>query len=114
MPSDQSAQIILKENRDAEGVDRFVPQVLINGALYDNELDRFFLDLPLNGVRSPHSLRAFGYDIVVWIRFLAHTQSKGVWDAEYSDVVSSSRPPPAGSVIQSFSGDLESLCRFAR
>lgn len=88
MQSDPSAQIILKENRDAEGVDRFVPQVLIDGALYDNELDRFLLDLPLNGVRSRHSLRAIGYDIVVWLRFLSGIQSKRVWEAEYADVVS--------------------------
>lgn len=74
------------ERRPREGLDSHVPMILRDGDLYDAELDRFFLDLPLSGVRSPHSLRAFGYDIVVWVRFLAAARGKSVWDADRDDV----------------------------
>ena len=52
--------ISIQERRAADGLDRNVPIILRDGAPYDADLDRFFLDLPLNGVRSPHSLRAYG------------------------------------------------------
>ena len=68
-------------NRDAH-----VPVILRDGALYDPDLDRFFLDLPLSGTRSRHSLRACGYDVVVWLRFLADARGKQVWEAERADV----------------------------
>jgi site-specific recombinase XerD len=44
------------------------------------------LDLPLNGVRSRHSLRAYGYDVMVWVRFLEQARRKGVWEAERGDI----------------------------
>lgn len=78
--------ITLLERRGADGLDAHVPQILRGGDLYDADLDRFFLDLPLNGVRSRHSLRAYGYDVVVWVRFLAQTRGKGVWAADREDV----------------------------
>jgi hypothetical protein len=37
----------------AEPSDCYVPLILRSGRIYDTDLDRFFLDLPLNGVRSP-------------------------------------------------------------
>ena len=37
-------------------------------------------------MRSPHSLRAYGYDVVVWVRFLAEACGKTVWLAERADV----------------------------
>jgi hypothetical protein len=55
---DASGIISIQERREREGLDRHVPIILRDGAPYDPDLDRFFLDLPLNGVRSPHSLRA--------------------------------------------------------
>jgi hypothetical protein len=55
-------------------------------AIYDPDLDRYFLDLPLNGARSRHSLRAHGYDILVWVRFLGSVRGKTVWQADADDV----------------------------
>jgi hypothetical protein len=57
-----------------------------DGAIYDPDLDRYFLDLPLNGARSRHSLRAHGYDVLVWVRFLASVRGKSVWQADADDV----------------------------
>ena len=78
--------ITIQERRSADGLDAHIPIILRDGALYDADLDRFFLDLPLNGVRSSHSLRAYGYDVVVWVRFLAEACGKTVWLAERADV----------------------------
>jgi site-specific recombinase XerD len=78
--------IVIRERRAADGLDRYVPVILRGGVPYDADLDCFFLDLPLNGVRSPHSLRAYGYDIVVWVRFLDAVCGKTVWAATRSDV----------------------------
>src|SRR5277367_2606808 len=80
------SSITIEERRTAEGLDRHVPIILRDGIPYDADLDRFFLDLPLNGVRSPHSLRAYGYDIAVWVRFLDAACNKTVWAAERSDL----------------------------
>ncbi|HVV51038.1 MAG TPA: site-specific integrase, partial [Polyangia bacterium] len=60
--------------------------ILRGDALYDPDLDRFFLDLPLAGVRSRHSLRAYAYDVVVWLRFLQDACGKDVWAATRDDV----------------------------
>ncbi len=81
-----AANITIQEQRTSEGLDACVPMILRDGALYDPDLDRFFLDLPLNGMRSRHSLRACGYDVVVWLRFLADARGKHVWQAERADV----------------------------
>ena len=62
--------ITLQEQRAVDGLDHHVPMILLDGRVYDRNLDRFLLDLPLNGVRSRHSLRAYGYDVMVWVRFL--------------------------------------------
>ena len=80
------AVISIRECRAADGLDRYIPIILRDGDLYDAGLDRFFLGLPLNGVRSPHSLRAYGYDIAVWVRFLETACSKTVWAATRADV----------------------------
>ena len=79
-------EVTLQERRQAEGLDADVPVLLRDGALYDPDLDRFFLDLPLSGIRSRHSLRAYGYDVVVWARFLAEARGKTVWAADRDDV----------------------------
>src|SRR5271165_6922220 len=80
------AVISIQERRTAEGLDRRVLIILRDGIPYDAALDRFFLDLPLNGVRSFHSLRAYGYDITVWVRFLHAACGKTVWAATRVDV----------------------------
>ena len=74
--------ITLRERRLTSGFDHYVPIILRDGVVYDGQLDRFFLDLPLNGVRSPHTLRAYGYDIMVWVRFLEEARGKAVWNAD--------------------------------
>lgn len=61
--------------------------IVADGELYDHHLDRFFVELPLNGFRSPHSLRAIGYDIVVWVRFLDQARGRTVWSVSHDDVV---------------------------
>jgi len=84
---DTSSKVTLEERRAADGLDAYVPRILYDGELYDADVDRFFLDLPLNGVRSRHSLRAYGYDIMVWLRFLTEVCDKTVWGAARADVV---------------------------
>jgi site-specific recombinase XerD len=81
------SSITIQERRPADGLDAHVPVILRDGELYDPDLDQFFLDLPLNGVRSRHSLRAYGYDVLVWVRFLAEACRKTVWQADRHDVV---------------------------
>jgi hypothetical protein len=78
--------ISLQERRAAEGLDCHVPLILRSGHVYDTDLDRFFLDLPLNGVRSAHSLRAYGYDILLWVRFLEEARGMNIWTATRTDV----------------------------
>jgi site-specific recombinase XerD len=80
-------EIRLLETRDAAGLDRDIPRIVADGELYDPNLDRFFLELPLNGTGSRHSLRAIGYDIVVWVRFLDQARGKMVWSVSHDDVV---------------------------
>jgi hypothetical protein len=41
--------ITVCERREARGLDAHVPLILRDDALYDPDLDRFFLDLPLSG-----------------------------------------------------------------
>jgi site-specific recombinase XerD len=80
------SEISLRERRPCEGLDVTVPMILRGDALYDLDLDRFFLELPLDGVRSRHSLRSYAYDVVVWIRFLIEARGKTIWEAERDDV----------------------------
>lgn len=63
-----------------------VPSIQRDGAAYDANLDRFLADLPLNGVRSQHSLRSYAYDLLVWVRFLNEARGKTVWQATRDDV----------------------------
>jgi len=63
-----------------------VPRIQRDGKAYDANLDRFLADLPLNGVRSQHSLRSYAYDLLVWVRFLDEARSKTVWQAARDDV----------------------------
>jgi len=95
--------------------------IVLDGGIYDPDLDRFLLDLPLNGVRSRHSLRAYGYDVMLWVRFLEQARSKGVWAAERDDVTAfhrTRRREEAGARISAASWNrsvaaLEKLYRWA-
>ncbi len=62
------------------------PRIQQEGKAYDANLDRFLADLPLNGVRSQHSLRSYAYDLLVWVRFLDEACGKSVWQATRDDV----------------------------
>ena len=85
--SGASSDIILEERRATSGSAHYVPKIVRDGRVYDRDLDRFLLALPANGLRSPRSLRAYGYDIVVWLRFLDQARNcKQVWDADGEDV----------------------------
>ncbi len=76
------------EGRASKGWSRQAqaPSIMRDGAPYDPHLDRFFADLPLNGVRSQHSLRSYAYDLLVWVRFLDEARAKTVWQATREDV----------------------------
>lgn len=76
---DASSKIRLEERRDADGIDAYVPLILCDGELYYADVDRFFLDLALNGVRSRHSIRAYRYDVTVWLSFLTEVCDKTVY-----------------------------------
>jgi site-specific recombinase XerD len=116
------AVISIQERRTAAGLDGHVPIILMDGVPYDANLDRFFLDLPLNGVRSPHSLRAYGYDVAVWVRFLHAACGKTVWAATRADVDAfhrARRREEAGARISAASWNrgiaaLEKLYRWAQ
>lgn len=82
-----ASRITVRERRSASGLDADVPVILSDGAVYDAGLDRFLLDLPLHGVRSRHSLRAYAYDIAVWLRFLGEARGATVWAAGREDVL---------------------------
>jgi site-specific recombinase XerD len=113
--------ITLQEQRAVDGLDHHVPMIVLDGGIYDPDLDRFLLDLPLNGVRSRHSLRAYGYDVMLWVRFLEQARSKGVWAAERDDVTAfhrTRRREEAGARISAASWNrsvaaLEKLYRWA-
>jgi site-specific recombinase XerD len=113
--------ILLQERRPIDGLDGHVPTILLNGRIYDRDLDRFLLDLPLNGVRSRHSLRAYGYDVMVWVRFLEQARGKSVWEAERADVTAfhrARRREDAGARISAASWNrsvaaIEKLYRWA-
>jgi site-specific recombinase XerD len=62
------------------------PSILRDGTTYDANLDRFLADLPINGVRSQHSIRSYAYDVLVWVRFLDEVRGKTVWQATREDV----------------------------
>lgn len=82
-----ASRITVRERRTASGLDADVPVILFDGAVYDAGLDRFLLDLPLHGVRSRHSLRAYAYDIAVWLRFLDDARGATVWAVGREDVL---------------------------
>lgn len=83
---------------------RFVPAILKDDEVYDDQLDRFLRDLPANGLLSRHSLRGYGYDIVVWVRFLEQARSKSVWNADRSDVMAFYSVRRAGEAATRISG----------
>ena len=69
------------------GLSEGMPFILDDDGRYDLDLNRFFRACPTMGVRSPNSLRAYGRDLVVWIRFLRERRDgKSVWQADRDDL----------------------------
>lgn len=79
--------IWLSERRLEGDHQEAIPCILRGSAPYDPDVDRFLLELPLNGRRSRHSVRASGYDLVVWIRFLEQARGTTAWKATHDDVL---------------------------
>ncbi|WP_054008104.1 tyrosine-type recombinase/integrase [Cypionkella psychrotolerans] len=64
-----------------------MPFILGDDGSYDHYLNRFFRACPTLGVRSSNSLRAYGRDILTWMRFLAERRDgKSLWVADRHDV----------------------------
>ncbi|HWL19140.1 MAG TPA: site-specific integrase [Bradyrhizobium sp.] len=69
------------------GLSDGIPFILNADGGYDLHLNHFFRSCPTMGVRSPNSLRAYGRDLVVWMRFLSERrQGKGIWHADRDDL----------------------------
>jgi site-specific recombinase XerD len=84
LPAFSAAAIAAAEKA---GLSEGLPFILDDDGSYDIELNRFFRACPTMGVRSPNSLRAYGRDLVVWMRFLRERRdSKAVWQADRDDV----------------------------
>lgn len=77
---------------EASGASDGMPFILDNHGRYDQDLNRFFRACPTMGVRSRNSLRAYGRDLVVWMRFLSERrQGKTIWQVDREDVAASMR-----------------------
>src|SRR5271166_6816420 len=64
-----------------------MPFILGRDDSYDHDLNRFFRACPTMGVRSMNSLKAYGRDILVWMRFLADRRDgKSLWRADRDDI----------------------------
>lgn len=64
-----------------------MPFILGDDGSYDHDLNRFFRACPTMGVRSPNSVRAYGRDILIWMRFLAECRdNRSHWAADRHDI----------------------------
>ena len=69
------------------GLSEGMPFILDGDGRYDVDLNRFFRGCPTVGVRSQNSLRAYGRDLAVWMRFLREQRDgKSVWHADRDDL----------------------------
>jgi len=65
-----------------------MPFILDGNGRYYHDVNRFFRACSTMGVRSRHSLRAYAYDILVWMRFLEERRGgKELWQADHNDVI---------------------------
>ena len=75
------------EGAESLGLVDGMPFILRDDGSYDHELNRFFRACPTMGVRSMNSLRAYGRDIAVWLRFLSERRDgKSAWQADRGDI----------------------------
>ncbi|PCI43164.1 MAG: integrase [Alphaproteobacteria bacterium] len=64
-----------------------MPFILSDDGSYDHDINRFFRTCPTMGVRSLNSLRAYGRDIIIWLRFLAERRGgKSLWSVDREDI----------------------------
>src|SRR5262245_33819050 len=77
---------MVKALRNA-GVTDHMPFIFGEDGLYDERLNQFFRELPLNGVRSPKSWRSYALDLLTWIRFLTQCRNKTIWGGNHTDLV---------------------------
>ena len=101
----------------ATGLDAYVPTILYGGELYSADIDRFLLTLPLDGVRSPRSLRSYAYDLVIWIRYLSTVRNRSVLQATNDDVFAFHRarrrgPPDERVSPATWNRSVSALMRF--
>lgn len=92
------AEFTLGFRAGATGLDAYVPTILWGGETYSADIDRFLLALPLEGVRSPRSLRSYGYDLVLWVRFLFVVRRRTVLEASPDDIAAFHRVRRRGPV----------------
>jgi integrase len=72
---------------ESSGLVDGMPFILGRDDSYDHDLNRFFRACPTMGVRSMNSLKAYGRDILVWMRFLADRRDgKSLWRADRDDI----------------------------
>lgn len=82
----------LDTNRAEAFARHFVPDgmpfVLNPDGSYHSVLNRFFRSLPVSGVRSKRSWRAYAYDLVTWARFLDERRNgRGLLEADRRDLI---------------------------
>jgi len=72
---------------ESSGLVDGMPFILGRDDSYDHDLNGFFRAGPTMGVRSMNSLKAYGRDILVWMRFLAERRDgKSLWQADRDDI----------------------------
>ena len=84
-----------------------IPFILDSGGSYDIHLNRFLRDEAARGGLSPHTGRAYAYDILTWARYLAERRGplssngqalgKTIWEADQSDIVAYHQERRVGS-----------------
>lgn len=92
------SEFTLGRRETAVGLDASVPSILFGGRQYSPDVDHFLLSLPVEGVRSPRSIRAYAYDLVLWLRFLLVVQGKSILEATSQDVADFHRARRRGPV----------------
>ena len=102
------------------GLVQGMPFILGEDGRYLHDVNRFFRACPTIGVRSLNSLRSYGRDIVVWLRFLAERRGgKSVWSADREDIASFHRArrlssPPHRISAASWNRSIAALDKFYR
>lgn len=76
----------LEVSRNVIPLLRGAPFIIADDGSYDCRLNAFFRALPGLGVPARNSWRAYGYDLLTWMRFLQSYRNKSIWEADRSDI----------------------------